>query len=320
MANIKDISGQRFGKLIALNYVETINKTRRYLCECDCGIQKVLRRKSLVKGDTTSCGCDWIKSNVKHPSWKGHGDIPLDFFNNIFRGAKQRNLEFNITIEYIWDLLEKQNRKCALSGLDLKFSRTRKDKSLQTCSLDRKDNKKGYIEGNVQWVHKRVNLMKNVMSDKDFIYFCHVVAEKNKNKIIIENNVWKKFIHVKSSLKRKKGQFAMFCGRFQPLHEAHQELFKNALEEGKNVLICIRDGEINEKNPFSAEEVLDNISNHYTLLIKKGRVKVMIIPDICSVEFGRGVGYDVIEHIPPSEIAEISATRIRKKMRDDGKL
>jgi adenylylsulfate kinase len=131
---------------------------------------------------------------------------------------------------------------------------------------------------------------------------------------------WTKKIHVESSLQAKNGQFAMFCGRFQPLHEAHQELFKTALDEGKNILICIRDGEINEKNPFTAEEVFDNISAHYNSLIEQGRVKVMIIPDICSVEFGRGVGYDIIEHIPPTKIGDISATKIREEMRKEGKL
>ena len=42
------------------------------------------------------------------------------------------------------------------------------------------------------------------------------------------------------------------------------------------------------------------------------RVKVIIIPDIESVNYGRGVGYDIIEHVPPSEIGKISATKIRK--------
>jgi hypothetical protein len=40
----------------------------------------------------------------------------------------------------------------------------------------------------------------------------------------------------------------------------------------------------------------------------------MIVPDISSVNFGRGVGYDIIEHIPPTEVAEISATKIRKEL------
>jgi hypothetical protein len=68
-----------------------------------------------------------------------------------------------------------------------------------------------------------------------------------------------------------------------------------------------------EKNPFTAQEVLENIGNEYKELCGQGRVKVSIIPDICSVEFGRGVGYDIIEHIPPTQIAEISATKVENK-------
>ena len=131
---------------------------------------------------------------------------------------------------------------------------------------------------------------------------------------------WDKEIHVKSSLEPKDGQYAMFVGRWQPLHSAHQELFAQALGEGKNVLICIRDIAPDEKNPFSAEQVKENIEGYYKLMIEAGKVKVMIIPDICSIEFGRGVGYDIIEHIPPTKVGEISATKIREKMRQEGKL
>jgi nicotinamide mononucleotide adenylyltransferase len=131
---------------------------------------------------------------------------------------------------------------------------------------------------------------------------------------------WKKVVHAKSSLEAKEGQFAMFCGRWQPIHEAHKALFQKALDEGKNVLICIRDGQVDDKNPFTAEQVKENVEKHYSDLISQGRVEVMIIPDICSIEFGRGVGYDVIEHIPPAEVADISATKIREQMRKDGKL
>jgi len=58
----------------------------------------------------------------------------------------------------------------------------------------------------------------------------------------------------------------------------------------------------------------------YDEMIKQNRVKVMIIPDICSVEFGRGVGYSIVEHIPPTEVAEISATKIREQLKSEGKL
>jgi len=128
---------------------------------------------------------------------------------------------------------------------------------------------------------------------------------------------WDKKLHVESSLPAKPGQHAMFVGRWQPLHTGHQELFKRAMDEDKNVLICIRDIQPDEKNPFTAQQVLENITEFYQ---NEPRVKVMVIPDICSIEFGRGVGYDIIEHVPPTAIGEISATKIREQLRNEGKL
>ena len=54
--------------------------------------------------------------------------------------------------------------------------------------------------------------------------------------------------------------------------------------------------------------------------ITEGKIQIIIIPDIESVNYGRGVGYDIIEHNPPTDIKEISATKIREQMRKDGKL
>ena len=65
---------------------------------------------------------------------------------------------------------------------------------------------------------------------------------------------------------------------------------------------------------------MTNIFNEMQDEVEAGTLKVIIIPDICSVEFGRGVGYDIIEHIPPTEVAKISATKIRKQLREEGKL
>lgn len=141
---------------------------------------------------------------------------------------------------------------------------------------------------------------------------------------------WDKIVHVKSSLEPKSSQYAMFIGRFQPLHESHVKLFQRAVLEGKNILICVRDGEVNDKNPYTAKQVkkaIKGMSKYWWTedilpLIDelKPKVKVIIIPDICSVEFGRGVGYDIVEHVPPTEVAEISATKIREQMRKEGKL
>jgi cytidyltransferase-like protein len=131
---------------------------------------------------------------------------------------------------------------------------------------------------------------------------------------------WEKIIHVGSSLEPKEGQYAMFIGRWQPLHPGHKEMFNQAINEGKKLLICIRDIEPNDKNPWTSQEVLVNVSKELKDLIEEGKVKIIIIPDISSVEFGRGVGYDIIEHIPPQEVADISATKIREQMKKEGKL
>jgi ATP sulfurylase len=123
--------------------------------------------------------------------------------------------------------------------------------------------------------------------------------------------MWDKKVHVKSSMERKDSQWSLFIGRWQPLHEAHKQMFKQILDEGGRVCIAVRDGEVNEKNPFTTREVFENISKEYW---DNENVQVIIVPDISSVNFGRGVGYDIIEHIPPPEVAQISATKIREEM------
>jgi cytidyltransferase-like protein len=115
-------------------------------------------------------------------------------------------------------------------------------------------------------------------------------------------------------------QYSMFIGRWQPWHQGHRWLIDQRLNEGKNVLICIRDVEPSEKQPWTAQEVLVNVSKELDDLIQEDKVKIIIIPDIESINYGRGVGYEVIEHIPPNNVKEISATKIRAQMRKDGKL
>ena len=132
-----------------------------------------------------------------------------------------------------------------------------------------------------------------------------------------------KKIHVEGDPKLKNTggkQYSMFVGRFQPFHGGHRWIVDECLNEGKNVLICIRDIKPDEKNPFSAQEVETNIKKELWQLIGNETVKVLIIPDIESVNFGRGVGYDIIEHIPPQEVGDISATKIREQMKQEGKL
>lgn len=130
-------------------------------------------------------------------------------------------------------------------------------------------------------------------------------------------------IHVEGDPKLKNTggkQYSMFVGRFQPFHAGHRWIVDEILNEGKNVLICIRDIEPDDKNPYTSQEVENRIAGELIDLIMDGRVRVIIIPDIESINFGRGVGYDIIEHIPPQEVSDISATKIREQLRNEGKL
>jgi len=109
-------------------------------------------------------------------------------------------------------------------------------------------------------------------------------------------------------------KYSMFIGRWQPWHDGHRWLIDQRLNQNKNVLICIREVSQDDSNPYDPVEVKKNIEKELNDLILADRVKVIIIPDIESINYGRGVGYDIIEHTPPKKVGEISATAIRKKL------
>ena len=109
-------------------------------------------------------------------------------------------------------------------------------------------------------------------------------------------------------------KYSMFIGRWQPWHDGHRWLIDQRLNDNKNILICIREVSLDDSNPYDPVEVKKNIEKELNDLILADRVKVIIIPDIESVNYGRGVGYDIIEHVPPQKVGEISATEIRKKL------
>ena len=92
-------------------------------------------------------------------------------------------------------------------------------------------------------------------------------------------------------------KYSMFIGRWQPWHNGHRWLIDQRLKENKNVLICIREVDRDDSNPYDPTEVKKNIENELQDLIFSNRVKVIIIPDIESINYGRGVGYDIIEHV-----------------------
>ena len=122
-------------------------------------------------------------------------------------------------------------------------------------------------------------------------------------------------------------------GRWQPWHAGHTELFKRALAETGQVCIQIRTVPQNtdasggrtatqDDNPFIVTDVMGNIKKE---LDKEGftydkEYVIMIVPNIVDISYGRGVGYTFTEHDLGKDIHDISATKIRKQMREDGNL
>jgi adenylylsulfate kinase len=105
-------------------------------------------------------------------------------------------------------------------------------------------------------------------------------------------------------------KYSLFIGRWQPFHNGHDHIVRQALSEGKSVWIAIRDTPITEWDPYTAQERLEMISAHYS----EEDVVVTIVPDIESVNIGRKVGYDVNRYDAPEDIEGISATQIRDLM------
>ena len=105
---------------------------------------------------------------------------------------------------------------------------------------------------------------------------------------------------------------AMFIGRWQPFHNGHKWLINQKLSEGKAILIAVRDIPPDEKNPSTTEQTIKMVKEVY----RNDDVEVIAIPDIESVNYGRGVGYEINEHVPPQNVGFISATGIRNNIKE----
>ena len=106
-------------------------------------------------------------------------------------------------------------------------------------------------------------------------------------------------------------KYALYIGRWQNWHKGHEWLINQQLEKGNNCWIAIRDVPQDENNPKTAQEVMIELTEELRGYLSTGRLLISIIPDIESVNYGRGVGYDVIYHEPPTDVAAISGTAIR---------
>jgi len=126
--------------------------------------------------------------------------------------------------------------------------------------------------------------------------------------------MWDKVNHGGNPTANKDKKYAIFVGRYQPYHYGHISLIEQKLNEGIPALIMVRDIEPDEKNPFTTEQTIDMIQTYHE---SKGQeVVVMKIPDIESVNYGRGVGYEINEFTPPDNIGFISATKIRNSIHE----
>ena len=105
-------------------------------------------------------------------------------------------------------------------------------------------------------------------------------------------------------------KYSLFIGKWQPFHKGHKWLIEQRLKLGKNILIGIREIE----NPkYTPREIMLRVLREFPSEVNDGTIDFIELPDIESINYGRDVGYDIIEHIPPDDIKEISGTKIRKK-------
>ena len=116
-----------------------------------------------------------------------------------------------------------------------------------------------------------------------------------------------------------KEKYDLYIGRWQPWHDGHQWLINQSLNKGRNVCIAIRDVVVDEKNPWTAYQIFQSLVNRFQEEKIGDRIALIIIPDIDSINIGRDVGYDIIEHTPPQEVSEISGTKIREQLKQQEK-
>lgn len=171
----KDWTGERFDRLVAIRHDETVGTHHYWIFRCDCG-EEVRRVPYNVKRNKYNA-CPSCKRGPGSWAWSGVGEFPQSHYRTIYHSAQAKGFEFSVSAAYLWQLFLEQDRKCVFTGWELKFIDSYEDKASRTASLDRIDSTKGYVEGNVQWVHRDVNKLKKNLSDSKFIEICLAVSE-----------------------------------------------------------------------------------------------------------------------------------------------
>lgn len=182
---IEDLKGVKINKLLFLEYIKNDKFGKAlWLCKCECGREKVLNASAIKAGLTTSCGCNKRKSLST-----GFELISGAFWNKLKKSALSRDIEITITIEEAWEIFQNQKGKCAVSGVELVMYPNNDRSRIQTASPDRIDSTKGYATDNFQWVHKRINRMKNILSTDELLFWVNKIYNENKNRQIKSFNV-----------------------------------------------------------------------------------------------------------------------------------
>jgi len=186
MKTVADLSGEIFGDL------EVISKAGRssWNCRCICGNIVTIYTSLLLNSGRKSCGCANKRQGKDSRRWSGYEDISNRFWGRLKYDAKDRNIEFNITIEECWNKFILQNKKCGLTGDELSFELTKEDVATNTgtASIDRLDSSFGYTDTNIWWIHKNLNMMKSNFSKDYFIELCNLVINNNDSETNIEIN------------------------------------------------------------------------------------------------------------------------------------
>ncbi len=172
--------GEIFGNWEVISEAKSNKSGIRVLCRCKCEnkTEAEISLVALKHGNTKNCGCSITRNGKTH---KVNRNIPYIMFYSMKHGAMKRNLEFNINQEQIWDLFLKQDKKCAISGLELIINRNVRNCKYSTASLDRIDSDRGYVIDNIQWVHKRINKLKSDFTEEEFFYWIDkIYQEKHK--------------------------------------------------------------------------------------------------------------------------------------------
>jgi hypothetical protein len=187
--NKVNLAGMKFGMLTVLQEDgSSKHGLALWKCQCDCGEIITTSGYYLRMDRRKSCGCrNFRLRGSDNPKWSGHEEISGSYWHNIKSGAIARNLEMEITIKIAWNKFLEQNKKCALTGIELKMFKSDVEKRLnneQTASLDRIDNNKGYVEGNIQWVHKDINKIKMDLNTSYFIELCKKVTKHATEQLV----------------------------------------------------------------------------------------------------------------------------------------